>query len=172
MRSEKTYLINQIAAGLTDSDYVYFISYQGLKVKDFAGLRDELAKLNANCSVFKNSLIRKAAEIKEISQVAELSLVGDVAMVYGNGDPSAVAKALVDFSKNNDKVQAKGGIFEGSALNPAQVGEIAALPPKEVLYAQLLGLLQAPARNLVSVLNNKAASILNVLNAYKDKLEK
>ena len=48
MRSEKTYLVNQIASGLTDSDYVYFVSFQGLKVKDFSGLRDQLFKVNAN----------------------------------------------------------------------------------------------------------------------------
>ena len=67
---------------------------------------------------------------------------------------------------------AKGGMFEGSALTPAEIADIAALPSKDILQAQLLGVLQAPARNLVSILNNKAASILNVLNAYKDKLEK
>ena len=59
MRSEKTYMVNQIAAGLNDSDYVYFISFQGLKVKDFSGLRDQLVNVNANCHVYKNKLIRK-----------------------------------------------------------------------------------------------------------------
>ena len=63
-------------------------------------------------------------------------------------------------------------MFESAALTPAEIADIAALPSKDILQAQLLGVLQAPARNLVSILNNKAASILNVLNAYKDKLEK
>lgn len=172
MRSEKTYLVNQISSGLTGSDYVYFVSFQGLKVKDFAGLRDQLVKVNANCHVYKKSLIRKAIEVGNVEALKDLALVGDVAMVYGNGDPSAVAKVLVDFGKDNEVVQAKGGMFESAMLSPAEIAEIASLPSKEVLYAQLLGLLQAPARNLVSILNNKAASILNVLNAYKDKLEK
>ena len=172
MRSEKTYLVNQIAAGLTDSDYVYFVSFQGLKVKDFSGLRDQLVNVNANCHVYKNSLIRKAVELKNVDALKDFAITGDVAMVYGKGDPGAVAKVLVEFGKSNEVVQAKGGYFEGAALSPAEIAAIAALPSKEVLQAQLLGVLQAPARNLVSILNNKAASILNVLNAYKDKLEK
>ena len=172
MRSEKTYLVNQIAAGLTDSDYVYFVSFQGLKVKDFAGLRDQLFNVKANCHVYKNSLIRKAVELNNVEALKDLAITGDVAMIYGSGDPGAVAKVLVEFGKSNEVVQAKGGMFEGAMLSPAEIADIAALPSKEVLQAQLLGVLQAPARNLVSILNNKAASILNVLNAYKDKLEK
>ena len=172
MRSEKTYLVNQIGAGLTDSDYVYFVSFQGLKVKDFSGLRDQLVNVNANCHVYKNSLIRKAVELKNVDALKDLAITGDVAMIYGSGDPGAVAKVLVEFGKSNEVVQAKGGMFEGAMLSPAEIADIAALPSKEVLQAQLLGVLQAPARNLVSILNNKAASILNVLNAYKDKLEK
>lgn len=172
MRSEKTYLVNQIAAGLTDSDYVYFVSFQGLKVKDFAGLRDQLFNVKANCHVYKNSLIRKAVELNNVEALKDLALAGDVAMVFGKGDPGAVAKVLVEFSKGNEVVQAKGGMFESAMLTPAEIADIAALPSKDILQAQLLGVLQAPARNLVSILNNKAASILNVLNAYKDKLEK
>jgi large subunit ribosomal protein L10 len=172
MRSEKTYLVNQIAAGLTDSDYVYFVSFQGLKVKDFSGLRDQLYNVNANCCVYKNSLIRKAVELNNVEALKDLALAGDVAMVFGKGDPGAVAKVLVEFGKSNEVVQAKGGLFESAMLTPAEIADIAALPSKDILQAQLLGVLQAPARNLVSILNNKAASILNVLNAYKDKLEK
>ena len=165
-------MVNQIAAGLNDSDYVYFISFQGLKVKDFSGLRDQLVNVNANCHVYKNKLIRKAVELNNIEALKGMDFAGDVAMVYGQGDPGAVAKVLVEFGKSNELVQAKGGLFESAALTPAEIADIAALPSKEVLQAQLLGVLQAPARNLVSILNNKAASILNVLNAYKDKLEK
>lgn len=172
MRSEKTYLVNMIGNALTGSDYVYFISYQGLKVKDFSALRNQLAKLDSNCHVFKNSMVKKAAELSKIDALATMELTGSTAVVFGNGDPSAVAKALVDFGKTNNVVEAKGGYFEGAKLSAAEVGDIASLPSKEVLYAQLLGVLQGPSRNLVSILNNKAASILNVLNAYKDKLEK
>ena len=110
--------------------------------------------------------------MNNVEALKDLALAGDVAMVFGKGDPGAVAKVLVEFSKGNEVVQAKGGMFESAMLTPAEIADIAALPSKDILQAQLLGVLQAPARNLVSILNNKAASILNVLNAYKDKLEK
>lgn len=172
MRSEKTYLVNMIGDALTGSDYVYFISYQGLKVKDFSVLRNQLADLGSSCHVFKNTMVKKAAELHKLNALSALTLTGDTAVVFGKGDPGAVAKVLVDFGKANEAIEAKGGYFEGALLSAADVGEIAALPSKEVLYSQLLSVLQGPARNLVSILNNKAASILNVLNAYKDKLEK
>ena len=92
-------------------------------------------------------------------------------MVSGTGDPGTVAKIIAEFTKTNSQLAAKGGYLEGALLSDTDVKAIASLPPKEVIYAQLLGLLQAPSRNLVSLLNNKAASILNVLNAYKDKLD-
>ena len=171
MRSEKTYLVNLIGSALTGSDYVYFISYQGLKVKDFSALRNQLANIGGCCHVFKNTMVKKAAELNQLDALKDFELTGSTAVVFGKGDPGAAAKVLVDFGKANEVVEAKGGYFEGALLSPAEVGEIAALPSKEVLYAQLLGVLQGPARNLVSLLNNKAASILNVLNAYKDKLE-
>ena len=80
-------------------------------------------------------------------------------------------KSSLNSAKKNDAVAPKGGYFEGVALSVSDVNDIAALPPKEVLQAQLLGVLQAPARDFVSLLNAKAATILNVLNAYKEKLE-
>ena len=172
MRSEKTYLVNLIGNALTGSDYVYFISYQGLKVKDFSALRSQLGNLGSSCHVFKNTMVKKAAELNQLDALSKVNLTGSTAVVFGKGEPGAVAKVLVDFGKTNSVVEAKGGYFEGALLSAAEVGEIAAMPAKEVLQAQLLSVLQAPSRNLVSILNNKAASILNVLNAYKDKLEK
>jgi len=172
MRSEKIQLVNDIGQLLTESDYLYFISYTGVKVKSFNKLRDELAKHKASCHILKNSLIHKAAELSKLDNLASLKLSGDTAMVYGKGDAGAIAKLLKDFTKTQDKVAAKNGYVQGNVLNVADVDAVASLPPKEVLYAMLLGVLQAPSRNLVSVLNAKTSSIVNVLNNLKEKLEK
>lgn len=171
MRSERTFLVNQIGELLTSSDYVYFVSYLGLTVKDFTDLRGKLFEAGAKCHVLKNTMIRKAAELNNIDGFDKLELTSGTAMVYGKGDPAAAAKALVEFGKVKEVVAPKGGYFEGVVLSSAQVSEIASLPSREVLYSMLLGVLQGPARNFVCILNNKAATILNVLNAYKEKLE-
>ena len=171
MRSEKGFLVKAIAEALGQSEYCYFVSYAGLKVKDFSELRDQLAANGAACRVLKNSLIRKAAAELNIEGIDAIDLTLSTAMVFGNGDCSAVAKLLVEFAKKNNALSAKGGYVDGAILNGADVQALADLPSKEVLQAMLLGVLQAPSRNLVTVLNAKAATILNVLNAYKEKID-
>ena len=172
MRSEKQFLVKQISEMIGDADYVYFVSYSGLKVKEMSELRNQLAAQNASCHVLKNTLIKKAGELLKIDGLDQVDLTLGTAMVCGKGDCGAVAKLLVEFGKKNNKLAAKGGYMEGEILTNRQVADLADLPSKPVLQAMLLGVLQAPARNLVSVLNAKAVSVLNVLNAYKDKVEK
>ncbi len=171
MRSEKLHLVNYIGSLLNDSDYVYFISYGGLKVKDMTQLRIQLENVGAKCHVLKNSLIKKAAEATNIDELAQLELTDSTALVCGSGDASVAAKVIVEFGKSFNNVAPKGGYFEGAVLSVSDVDMIASLPSKDVLRAQLLGVLQAPSRDLVSLLNAKAASIINVINAYKDKKE-
>ncbi len=171
MRNEKVHLVKYIGGLLKDADYVYFVSYKGLTVKAFSDFRSRIAKHNAECHVLKNTLIRKAAELLKLDALANNEMKESTALISGTGDPGVVAKIIAEFSKTNSQMAAKGGFLEGALLTDADVKAIASLPPKEVIYAQLLGLLQAPSRNLVSILNNKAASILNVLNAYKDKID-
>ncbi|MFA7231425.1 MAG: 50S ribosomal protein L10 [Victivallaceae bacterium] len=171
MRSEKGHLVNYIGGLLKDSDYVYFVSYKGLKVKDLSEFRGQIGEHNAQCHILKNRLIKKAGEMLDIQALSALELKDSTALINGNGDPGSVAKIISEFGKTHAQMEAKGGYFEGVLLSVDDVKEIATLPPKEVLYAQLLGVLQAPARDFVSLLNAKAATVLNVLNAYKEKLE-
>ena len=171
MRSEKTHLVNYIGGLLKDSDYVYFVSYKGLNVEEFSNLRSQLAGNNAQCHVLKNRMIKKAAELFELESLTKIELKESTALISGNGDPGAIAKIITEFGDKNKAVAPKGGYFEGVVLSVSDVNDIASLPPKEILQAQLLGVLQAPARDFVCLLNAKAATILNVLNAYKDKLE-
>lgn len=157
---------------LSASDYVYFVSYKGITVKKFTQFRIELAKQSADCTILKNKLILKAAELSNFGKLASFKLDGDTAMISGRGDAGAVAKIIKDFNKTNGEVAPKGGMIEGEVLSIADVDAIAALPSKEVMQAMLLGVLQAPARNFVSLLNNAVAGVVNVVNNYKEKLEK
>jgi large subunit ribosomal protein L10 len=169
MRIEQTYLVNSIKAMIGESDFCFFVTYAGLKVQDFSVLRKQLVASGADCHVLKNTLILKAAAALDID-LTGIDLTQSTALVYGKGDCGAIAKMLVDFGKNNPALAAKGGLVDGAVLPGAEVAALADLPSKDVLRAMLLGVLQAPPRNLVTVLNAKAASILNVINAYKEKL--
>ena len=139
MRNEKHFLVKQISDMIGNADYVYFISFAGLTVKDFSELRNQLAAQNAVCHVLKNTLIRKAGEALKIEGLETIDFTQGTALVAGKGDCSAAAKVLAEFGKKNDKVAAKGGYMDGAVLSSAEVGSLAELPSKPVLQAMLLG---------------------------------
>ena len=172
MRPEKIQLANDIAVLLTGSEYLFFISYKGLKTKDFEAFRTKLFDQGAMCHVLKNRVVRKVAELNGLDALANAKITGDTAVVLGKGDAGAVAKVIDEFSTSTKGVIApKCGYFEGAMLTDAEVKAIAALPSKDQLRAQLLGLLAAVPTGLVRVLNAKVTSIVNVINAYKNKLD-
>ena len=171
MRAEKVQMVNDIGELLNNTDYIFLISYKGLSVENFAELRIKLGECQSKCQVLKNRLIRKAAELHGPSLITDIPLTGDTAIITGEGDSSTVAKVINQFSKSHEAVASKGGYLEGQLIVEEDVKELAALPSRDILYSQLIGVIQAPARNLVSTLNNKVSSIVNVLNAFKNKLE-
>ena len=172
MRQEKIQLGNDIAAMLTSSEFVYFVSYKGLSTAEMNNFRDKLYAAGANCHVLKNRVVRKVAELNGLEALANTKITGDTAVVVGNGDASAVAKVITEFTASTKEVLApKCGYFEGAMLSAAEIKAIADLPSKDALRAQLLGLLNAVPTGLVRVLSAKAGSIINVINAYKNKLE-
>jgi large subunit ribosomal protein L10 len=172
MRQEKIQIGNDIAAMLTSSDFVYFVSYKGLSTAEMNNFRDKLYAAGANCHVLKNRVVRKVAELNGLEALANTKIVGDTAVVVGSGDASAVAKVITEFTASTKEVLApKCGYFEGAMLSAAEIKAIADLPSKDALRAQLLGLLNAVPTGLVRVLSAKAGSIINVINAYKNKLE-
>ena len=172
MRQEKIQIGNDIAAMLTSSDFVYFVSYKGLSTAEMNKFRDKLYAAGANCHVLKNRVVRKVAELNGLDALANTKIVGDTAVVVGNGDASAVAKVITEFTASTKEVLApKCGYFEGAMLSAAEIKAIADLPSKDALRAQLLGLLNAVPTGLVRVLSAKAGSSINVINAYKNKLE-
>ena len=170
MRIEKKQLVNDICSLIDNSAFLYMVSYKGLKVSEFDELRQSLDEVNAECIVLKNKLIKKAAELNNKESLSKINLSGDTALVSGSGDPGAVAKSLSDFAKKHKQVTFKGGYLDGSVLTDTDVTAISKLPPKEVLQAQLLGTLQAPASSLARLLNAKLSGIAYVLNAYKEKI--
>jgi large subunit ribosomal protein L10 len=122
--------------------------------------------------VVPNKLLQIAAGELGLDQLKDAELVGDTALITGGADCVAVARAVRDFGKAHEHVTFKLAVVEGSVCSPEEAAQLADLPPKEVLQAQLLGLLQAPAGQLARVLNAKVASIAYVLSAYLSEKEK
>lgn len=146
--------------------------YKGLDVKALTNFRKSLSggDTGAEFAVVKNRLVRRAIEGTKFEPIGE-HLTGPNAILLGFDEVVGAAKAITEFAKDNDKLELKGGVLDGKPLTNEQLKALSDLPSKEVLQAMLLGVLQAPSRNLVSLLANVNRQILNVLVAYKDKKE-
>ena len=170
MRAEKQILTKEYAARLNASPFFIVIGYQGLKVLHFSELRQRLQKAGAEVHVVKNSIFRIAA--KEAG-VAELngSLAGQMAVVTGQKDISAAAKALKNFAAEFDKLKIKFGFLNNSRLEEAGIIALADLPSLDVLRAKILGLLVAPAMKLAILINTPASLLAQVIKAKSEKSE-
>ena len=165
MRAEKQQMVAAVSAMLKDRPAI-LISYQGLTANVFNEFRGKLTAIGGECHVVPNTLVKKAAEKLGLENLAGVELSGDTALVSGSCDAVQIAKLVREFAKAKEQVKVKYGVLDGSLLTPADVDALADLPSREVLLAQLLGLLQAPGSQLVRVLNAKVASIVYVLDAY------
>lgn len=170
MRFEKQQMVEVISSRLKNRPSV-FISYQGLKANVFNEFRGSLTAIGAECHVVPNTLVKKAAEKLGMNDLASAPLMNDTAMVSGECDAVQMAKMIREFAKSKSQVKIKFGVLDGRLLSASDVEALSDLPSREVLLAQLLGVLQAPGSQLVRVLNAKLASIVYVLDAYCKKKE-
>ena len=149
-RNEKQTVVTDVAAQAARSQTLALAEYHGLTVAHLDTLRRQARDKGVYLHVLKNSLARRAVAGTPFEVAAE-SMVGP--LIYGfSQDAVAAAKVIADFSKGNDKLVIKGGAYAGKALNADGIKSLAAIPTKEVLLAQLLGLMQSPVSRLARVL--------------------
>ncbi len=117
----------------------------------------------------KNSFVKRAASEAGLPEELFESLSGQTALVTGESDICATAKTLKGFQKEFKKVEVKVGVVEGRLLEAAEISALADLPSREVLLAQLLGVLNAPATKLARLLNEPGAALARVLQAKADQ---
>ena len=136
------------------------------------GLRTELLKLGASFRVVKNTLTRRAAEAAGAEHVlALLDGPSAIAFLENDGDPLAVAKALVAAARETQVVEVRGGIIEGKPISAQEVATLATLPPAEVLRGQAVGAIAAPLATVVGLFNAPLRDLVGVLQARIDQLQ-
>ena len=167
MRAEKQLITQEYIGRLNASPFAIVVDYKGLTVGQFTELRRRLKKEGAEVHVVKNSILRVAA--REVGLPDLGTLAGQLAVVTGQKDISAVAKVVKKYQQNSDKPKLRFGFLNNQRLEAEQLSVLADLPSKEALRATLLGLLQTPATNLVRLLNTPATQLAQVLKAYADK---
>ena len=149
-KSEKQTVVADVSAQVARSQTLALAEYRGLTVAHLDVLRKQAREKGVYLHVLKNTLARRAVAGTPF-EVASESMVGP--LIYGfSEDAVAAAKVLSDFAKGNDKLIVKGGAYAGKSLSADGVKALASIPSKEVLLAQLLGLMQSPVSRIARVL--------------------
>ena len=168
MRPEKANIVEDLSAKLNGSPFILVTDYQRMKVDQFGELRNRLAPTGAEVHVVKNSFLKRAMSASGMPDLSE-QLTGQTAVVTGNSDVAPVAKVLKAFAAEFKIAALKIGVVDKAVLSTAEVETLADLPSRDVLLAQLLGVLLAPATKLVRTLNEPASALARLLNAKAEK---
>ena len=154
-RSEKEAVISEVTNLAAKAQTLVMAEYRGITVAHMTNLRAKARSLGVSLSVLKNTLARRAVTGTQFEVVAD-QMTGP--LIYGfSVDAVAAAKVVADSAKTNDELVIRAGAFAGKALDMNGVKQLANIPSKEVLLAQLCGLLMSPMSRTAVVLGALAA---------------
>jgi len=170
-RADKEQELQELTAAFTGADTAILLDFKGLNVPAVTELRRQIRGAKGQYKVVKNTLAKRATKGTKLA-VLEAHFEGTTAVAYTREDAVALAKALTTFMKGAPKLQVKAAVVQGQAIKPAAVTDLAMLPGKPELYSKLLFLMQAPMQQLVTVLSATPRNLVTVLNeAAKKKAE-
>ncbi len=167
-RPEKVAVVDEVRDRLAASTGAVLTEYRGLTVAELAELRRELTAAGGDYKIYKNTLVRLAIADGPQAGVLDL-LTGPTAIAFVQGDVSAVAKALRDFSQANPHLVLKGGIVGSELLSASDVQTLASLPSRDALLAQFAGALSAPLQQLASLIQAVPRGLAYGLAALVDQ---
>jgi large subunit ribosomal protein L10 len=167
-RPTKVAVVDEVRGRLAAADGAVLTEYRGLTVGELAALRRELTAAGSDYKIYKNTLVRLAVADGPQSALTDL-LVGPTAIAFVQGDVSAVAKALRNFSRDNPSLVIKGGMVGDGVLSAADISALAALPPRDTLLAQFAGALSAPLQQMAGLLQALPRNLAYGLAALADQ---
>lgn len=167
-KSEKTAVVEELTQSFGRASIALVSEYRGMTAAESTEMRKRLRAVRGEMRVAKNSLVRRA--IKGTAYEAlDTKLGGQVGLILSYQDPVELAKTFTGFGPLGDKLKLRGAVLDGKQLSAEDVRALATLPPREVVFAQLLGLLNAPATRLVRLLNEPGSYLARVIDAIGKK---
>ncbi|HNY66846.1 MAG TPA: 50S ribosomal protein L10 [Deltaproteobacteria bacterium] len=165
-KEKKEVTVNQLRDELWKSQAVFVTDYMGLNVEKITQLRKSVKAAGGTYKVVKNTLLERASQDLP-AHLLEDSFAGPTAVAMAFKDPVAIAKILVNFAKENEKLEIQTGVLGKQVLTANDVQELAKMPGKEQLLAQMLGSINAPVSNFVGVMAAVLRQLLYVLSAIE-----
>jgi large subunit ribosomal protein L10 len=158
--------MSQYVTWIKDSQVVFVLEYSHMGMKEIDGMRAKVRDVGGQMHVVKNTVMQLA--LKEAGIKSD-ELTGSLLFGFAFNNPPALAKVLVDSTRNSEIFKLKGGYLGGHAFAAASVRSLAELPPLPVMRATLLGVIQAPAGRLVRTLVEPSRQVARVLQAYAEQ---
>ena len=168
--AEKAAIVDDVARRFADAPFVALIKYDGSTVAQMDEVRRSCEALGIHFQVVKNTLSKRAISGTEKEALAP-KFTGPLAVLFSGEDPIAAAKLVKDTLKKNDRLEVRAGFFEGTVLDAKGVEATASLPSREQLLVSLLRTLQEGPRQVLGVIRAPARDLLSLLKNYETKLE-
>lgn len=171
-KEDKERAVADLTERLKNTETLLVADYRGLTMPQIDELRTKLLEHGARFAVVKNTLTRRAAEAAGTNALLAL-LEGPTAIAFleSNGDPVAVAKALVDAARDTRVLALRGGMLEGRPVEPEEIESLAKLPPADVLRAQVLGAIAAPLTGIVALFTAPLQDLYGLIDARIEQLQ-
>ncbi|WP_040493630.1 50S ribosomal protein L10 [Ilumatobacter nonamiensis] len=169
-RADKVAVVEEVTAKLNEASAVFVSEYRGLTVGQLADLRKPLREAGAEHKVYKNTLVKLAAQAAGMEGLTE-HLVGPTALTFVSGDVAAAAKALTEQAKATPALVVKGGMMGETVMSADDLKVLADLPPRDVLLAKFAGALQAPLVKTAGLLQAMPRNFAYGLSALVEERE-
>ena len=168
--SQKKELVERLHKQLSATEISILVDYKGIDVESMTRLRAELRKENVSMEVVKNTILKRAAENTDSALLNDY-YSGPNAIITSDDDPVTPAKILINFAKDNEKLEIKAGTLNGALLDAQAIKQLAKMPSKDELLGQFVCTINQVPTSFVRVLNEVPRSLVGVLSAIKDQKE-
>ena len=171
-KEDKERVVAELTERLRSTETLLVADYRGLTMPQIDELRSKLIEHGARFAVVKNTLTKRAAEAAGSDTLLAL-LEGPTAIAFleSDGDPVAVAKALVDAARDTRVLEIRGGMLEGRPIEAAEIESLAKLPPLDVLRGQVLATVIAPLTGIVALFTAPLQDLYGLIDARIEQLE-